>query len=158
MGLRSRPLRAHLIMFAYSLGNFNCTLLEVTCVGYQSRLVWIHNDKYNQRVPKPMALVKVFDKGKANTRRVYVLLPMISLVGLPEVLLVVRAMDMVISHLGRRENCLLIRKRKRILGLRLSRNCLKPKFSKGLKPALALIVVSRVISLRHVLSQSPPDY
>jgi hypothetical protein len=47
---------------------------------------------------------------------------MISLVELPEVLMVVRAIDMVTPHMGRRENCLLTSKRKRILGLMLSRN------------------------------------
>ena len=67
-------------------------------------------------------------------------------------------MDMLIPHYGRRGNCLLMSKRKRILGLRLSRNCLKQHFSKGLKPALTLIAVSRVISLRHVQSQSRPNY
>jgi hypothetical protein len=83
---------------------------------------------------------------------------LISPTNLPEVLLVVRAMYMVTSHLGKRENCLLMSRRKRILGLWLSRICLKRNFSKGLRPALALLVVSRVVSLKHVLSQNLPDY
>jgi hypothetical protein len=74
------------------------------------------------------------------------------------VLVVVRAIDMVTPHLGRKESCLFLSKIKRILGLRLSRNCLLQNFSKELRPALALIVVSMVISLRLVLSQSLPDY
>jgi hypothetical protein len=36
------------------------------------------------------------------------------------VLLVVRAIDMVTPHLGRKDNCLLMNKRKEILGFRLS--------------------------------------
>ena len=48
--------------------------------------------------------------------------------------------------------------KKNILGLRLNRNSLKQNFNKELKPALALIVVSRVTSLRHVLNQSLPNY
>jgi hypothetical protein len=78
--------------------------------------VWIHNDNYNQPVPKSLVLVKAVEKGKTNNRRVGFLIPMISLVDLPEVLLVVRAMDMGTPHLGRRENCQLMSKRKRILG------------------------------------------
>jgi hypothetical protein len=57
---------------------------------------------------------------------------------------------MVIPHLGTSEICLLMSKRKRILGLRLSKNYLKQNFSKGLRPYLALIVVGMVISLRHM--------
>jgi hypothetical protein len=36
--------------------------------------------------------------------------------------------------------------------------CLKQNFNKGLRPALALLVVSRIISLRLVLSQRLPSY
>jgi hypothetical protein len=62
-------------------------------------------------------------------------------------LLVARAMDMVIPQLGgNSESFLLVSKRKLILGLRLiSRNRLKQSFTKGLRMALALIMVSRVI-------------
>jgi hypothetical protein len=74
--------------------------------------VWIHSDNYNQRVPKPPVIVKAVEKSKTNTRRVDVLIPMISLIDLLETLLVVRAMDMIAPNLGRRENCLLMSKRK----------------------------------------------
>jgi hypothetical protein len=67
-------------------------------------------------------------------------------------------MDMVNPQLGTSESCLLVSKRKRTLGLRLSKNCLKQSFSNGLRPALALIVVSRAMSLGHVLSQNHHDY
>jgi len=97
-------------------------LLEVTCVGYQPLLGWIQSDNYSQRVPEPLVLVKAVEKDRTHTRRVDVLIPMISLVELPEVLMVVRAIDMVTPHMGRRENCLLTSKRKRIIGLMLSRN------------------------------------
>jgi len=105
-----------------------------------------------------LALVKAVGKGRANTWKVDVLKHFISPIDLPEVPLVVWAMGMVTPHLGRRENCLLMSKRKKILGLRLSRNRLGQNISKGLRPALALIVVSRVISSRLVLSQSLLDY
>jgi hypothetical protein len=85
----------------------------------------IDNNKYNQRVPKPLVLVKEVGKGKANTRRVDVLNPLISPIDLLEVLLVVGAMDMVALHLGRKANCLLTSKRKRILELRQDRNSLR---------------------------------
>jgi hypothetical protein len=52
------------------------------------------------------------------------------------VLIIARAMDMVIPHLGTKESCLFTSKIKRILVIRLSRNCLKQNFSKGLRPAL----------------------
>jgi len=65
---------------------------------------------------------------------------------------------MVIPHLGTSERCLVMSKRKRILGLRLSRNCFKQNFSKGLRPVLALIGVNMVISLRRLLSLSLPEY
>ena len=91
-------------------------LLEVTCDGYQPLLVWIHNDNYNQRVPKPLVLVKAIRKSRTNTRRVEVLIPMISLVDLLGVLRVVRVMDMTTLHLSKRENCLLMSKRNKILG------------------------------------------
>jgi len=72
--------------------------------------------------------------------------------------MLVRAMGMVTPHSGRRETCLLMSKRKKILESRLSRNCLRQNFSKGLRPALALIVVmSRVITLRHILSRNLRD-
>jgi len=29
--------------------------------------VWIHNDNYSQRVPKPLVLVKIVGKGRTNT-------------------------------------------------------------------------------------------
>jgi len=82
--------------------------------GYQPLLVWIHNDNYNQRVPKPLILVKAIGKDKTNIWRVDVLNRLIRPINLSEILLVVRAMDMVIPHLGKRENCLLMGKRKRI--------------------------------------------
>jgi hypothetical protein len=74
------------------------------------------------------------------------------------VLLVVRAMGMEIPHWGISGSFPLMSKRKMILGLRLNKDCLKQNFDKELKPALASIVVSRVTSLRHVLSQRLPDY
>jgi hypothetical protein len=89
---------------------------------------------------------------------VSVLKPLISLAGLLEALLVVRAVGMVTPRLGGKESCLLMSKRKRILGLRLNRSYLWQNFSKEFSPALALIVVSRVISLRLVISQNLPDY
>ena len=65
----------------------------------------IHNDKHNnQRVPKPLVLVKSVRKDRTNTRRVDVLNSLISPIDLPEVLLVVGAMDMVTPHLGKNEN------------------------------------------------------
>jgi hypothetical protein len=67
-------------------------------------------------------------------------------------------MGMAIPHKGRSENCPLVNKRKRILGSRLNRNWLKQNFNKELKPVFSLIVVSRVTSLRRVLSQNLPDY
>jgi len=84
--------------------------------------------------------------------------PLISPRDLPEVLLVIGAMDMVTPHRGRKENCLLTSKRKRILGLRLKENCLRQNSSKELRPALGSIVVSIVISLMLVLIQSFLDY
>ena len=42
--------------------------------------------------------------------------------------------------------------------IKVSRSCLKQNFSKGLRPALALIVVSRVTSLEPVLSLSLSEY
>jgi hypothetical protein len=120
--------------------------------------VGTHSENYNQRVPKPLVLVKSVGKGTSNTRRVDVLNPLISPIDLLEVLLVVGAMYMVISHLGKKENCLLVSKRKRIFGLRQNMNCLRQNSSKELRPALALIVVSSVTSLTLVLSQSLLDY
>jgi len=81
-----------------------------------------------------------------------------SLIDLPVVLLIVGAMDMVTPHSDRKENCLLTIKRKGILGLMLNRNCHRQNFNKELRPALALVVVSRVISSRLILSQSLLDY
>jgi hypothetical protein len=52
-------------------------------------------------------------------------------IDLPEVLLVVGAMDMIIPHLGRKENCLLMSKRKEFLGLRIKKNCLWYNSTKG---------------------------
>jgi hypothetical protein len=76
--------------------------------------VGIPSCKYNnQQVPKPLVLVKAVGKGKTNTQRVDFLIHLISLINLLEVLLVVRAMDMVTSHLGIKENYLLMNKRKR---------------------------------------------
>jgi hypothetical protein len=69
-----------------------------------------------------------------------------------------QAMYMVSPHWGRSENCPLMNKRRRIVGLKPSRNCLRPNSNSALKPALALIVVSRDISLRLVLNQNRPDY
>ena len=106
-------------------------MIEVTCVGYHPLLVWTQSDNYNQRVPKPLVLVKVVGKGRIKTWRVDVLNLLISPIDLPEVVLVVRAMDIVTPHLGRRENGLLVSNRKRNHGLRLSRNCLWQNFSKG---------------------------
>jgi hypothetical protein len=120
--------------------------------------VWIHSYNYNQRVPKPLVLVKAIGKCKTNTWRGDVLNRLINAIKLLEVPLVVRAIDMVTPHLGKRENCLLVSKKKKILGIRLRRTCLKQNFSKELRPALAFLVVSRVIFLRHVLSQNLPDY
>jgi hypothetical protein len=65
--------------------------------------VGIHNDKYNnQRVPKPLVLVKVFGKDKTCTRRVDVLNSLTSSIDLPDIFLVVGVMDMVTPHLGRK--------------------------------------------------------
>ena len=61
------------------------------------------------------------------------------------------------SH-GQKRNLRPHEQKENILGLRLSRNCLRQNFGKGLRSALALIVVSRVISLRRLLSQSILDY
>jgi len=66
--------------------------------------VWIYNDNYNHRVLKPLVLVKATRKGRTNTRRVDVFIPVISLVDLLEVFLAVKVMGMVTPHLGRREN------------------------------------------------------
>jgi hypothetical protein len=134
-------------------------LQDVTCVGYLPLLVEIPSGKNNnQKVLKPLVLVKAVGKSRTNTRRLDVFNPLISLVDLPEVLLVVRVMGMVTPHLGRKESCLLMSKRKKILGSKLNRNCLRQNFSKELRPARALIVVSKVISLRLLLSQSLLDY
>ena len=78
MGLRFVPLRADL-MSAYSLEKFNSLSklhlhwLEVTCVGYQPVLEWIHIDNYNQRVLKPLVLVKAVGKDRTSTQGVDVL-------------------------------------------------------------------------------------
>jgi hypothetical protein len=134
-------------------------LLEVAYVVYLSLLLGIHNNKHNnQRAQKPLVMVKAFGKDRINTRRVDVFNPFISPLDLLKVLLVVRAMNMVNPHLGRNENCLLVSKRKRMIGLRQNRNCLRQNSSKELRPALALIVVSRVTSLRLVLRHSLPNY
>ena len=122
MGLNSGPLRADL-MATYSLEksiicqNSNTTLIEVTCVVYLPLLVGIHHDKYNnQRVPKYLAIVKALGKCITNPRKVDALPLLINLINIPEMLLVVRAMDIVTPHLGRNENFLIVSKRKRILG------------------------------------------
>ena len=73
MGIRSRPLRAEL-MSAYSLVKFNC-LSELQLHATRSNLcrvplllVGMPNDKYNnQRVPKPLLLVKEIEKDRTNT-------------------------------------------------------------------------------------------
>jgi hypothetical protein len=58
-----------------------------------------------------------------------------------------------LPSLGRKENCLLtMSKEIRILGLKPNRSYLRQNYNKDLRLALALIVVSRVISLRIVLS------
>jgi len=86
-------------------------LLKVSCVIYLSVLVGIHSDIYNNKwVPTPLILVKVVGNGRTSTRKVNVLNPLISPVDLPEVLVVVGAVDMVPPHLGRKENCLLMSK------------------------------------------------
>ena len=106
-------------------------LREGTCVVYLSLLVGIHGDKYsNQRAPKPLVLVNECGKGRANTRWMDVLNPLISSIDHPEVLLVVGVVDMITSHLGIKEICLLMCKKQKMLGLRLSRNCLRHNFSK----------------------------
>ena len=123
----------------------------LTCVNYQPLLVGMHNDNYNQRVPKHLVLVKVIGKGRTNIRRVDVLNPLISPIDLTEDFLIVGAMDIY-------SNSSLGQQRKLppwILGLRQNRNCLRQNSSKELRSALALIVVSKVISLRHVQSQKP---
>jgi hypothetical protein len=53
-------------------------MLEVTCVGYQSILGWIHNESYNEPVLKPPVLVNAVGRDKINTRRVGVLNILIS--------------------------------------------------------------------------------
>jgi len=127
MDLRSGPLRANL-MLAYSLGKFNslsklylnaarsnmCRLLATSRVESQRQL--------QSAGPKTSVSSKGNWKRQDNIQRVDVLNRLISPINLPEVILVVRGMDMVTLHLDRRENCLLMSKRKRILGLRLSRN------------------------------------
>jgi hypothetical protein len=57
--------------------NYNCTLLEVFCVGYQPLLEWMHNDNYHRRVQILLVLVKEVEKSK-NTQRVDVLNVLIS--------------------------------------------------------------------------------
>jgi hypothetical protein len=70
--------------------------------------VVIHNDKYNnQLVPKPLVLLKRFEKSKTNARRVHVLIFLTSSIDLSVVLLVVGAMDMVTPHSGIKENYIL---------------------------------------------------
>ena len=71
-----------------------------------------------------MVLEKAVGKGRTNTRRVDVLNLWTSPIDLPEVLLVVGAMDMVAPHLSRKEICLLKSIIRRILRLRLKINCL----------------------------------
>jgi hypothetical protein len=130
MGLRSGPLRADL-MLSYSLGKFKClSVLQLHAA--RSNLCRLRTtsrvDTQRQlqpKVPKPLVLVKAVRKSRTNTRRVDVLNLLISLADLPEVRLTVRAMDIVTPHLCRRESCLLMNKRKRIIGIRLSRNYLK---------------------------------
>jgi hypothetical protein len=51
-------------------------------------------------------------------------------------LLVMGAKDMVTPHLGRNESCILMHKRKRILGLRQNINCPRHNSRKELRPAL----------------------
>ena len=88
-----------------------------------------------------------------------VLYPLISPIELPRLLMVVEALAMVTPHMGRKENCLLMSKRKKNLGLKPNRNYLRQNSNKGLRLALASIVVSRAISLRLVLiRQNFPDY
>ena len=119
----------------------------------------ITSGKYNnQRVPKPLVIAKAIGKGKTNTHRVDVLVYLKSIVNLLEMLLVVRAMDMVTPYLVRKKSYLLTSKRIRILGSKLSRNCIQQSFNKELRPALALTVVSKVISLRLVRRKNLPDY
>jgi hypothetical protein len=67
--------------------------------------------------PKAFGSIKrESEMAETNTRRVDVFNPLISLIKLPESFLVVGAMSMGTLHLGRKENCLLTSKRKRILG------------------------------------------
>ena len=88
MGLRSRTLRAEL-MSAYSLEisilylPCNCTLLEVTCVGYRPLLEGIYSGiNYNRRVQKPLVLVEAERKDKTHTQRVDILNDLISSINL----------------------------------------------------------------------------
>jgi len=104
-----------------------------------------------------LVLVRAVGKDK-NTQRVDALITFISPTDLMLVLLVVRAMDMVFPHWGRSGSCLLMNKRKRIVGLKPSRNCLLLNSNRELRPAFALIVVSWVTSLRLVLNRNLPDY
>jgi hypothetical protein len=135
-------------------------LLGVIYVIFMPLLVGIYNDKNNnQWSQKPIVLVKAIGKGRINTRRVDGFNPLISPIHLPEAILVVGAAGMVTPHLGRNENCLFMSKRKRILVLKLNRNCLRQNSKKGLRLSLVSIVVTRVIlSFRLVLSQGLPNY
>jgi hypothetical protein len=76
---------------------------------------------------------------------------LISPIELPRVLLVVGELGMVLPHLGRKGNCLLLSKERRILGLKPNRNYLRQSSNKDLRLDFALIVVSKAKSLRLVL-------
>ena len=105
-----------------------------------------------------MDLVEAIGKGNTSTHKVDVLIRRTNPTALLRVLLVVLIRDMATRHMVRKGNCLLMKKRKRIVGLKLSRNCLMLNFNRDLKLALALIVVSRVTSLKLVLNRNRPDY
>ncbi len=119
----------------------------------------INNDTHNNHWDlKPMDLVEAIEKDRTSTQKVGVLILLTNPTVFLKVLLGVLIGDMAIRHMVRKGSYLLMNKRKRIVGSKPSRNCLLLNSNRELRPALALIVVSRVISLRLVLNRNRLDY
>ncbi len=150
-------------MSAYSLGKFNSLsdLQLHTAKSNLCRLPTTSRIDVQRQIPPSGSklLVRVKAVGKNNdTQRVDIRNVLTNPTNLLYVLPVVKAMDMVSPHWGRSENCLRMNKRKRIVGLKPSRNCLLLNSNSELKPALALTVVNTDTSLRLVLNRNLPDY
>ncbi len=119
----------------------------------------IHSDTHNNHWDlKPMGLVEAIGKGRTSTQKVDVLIRLTNPPVLVKGLVIVLIRDMVTHHMVRKGNCLLMNKRKRIVGLKPNGNCLLLNSNRDLKPDLALIVVSKVTSLKLVLDRNRPDY